>query len=129
MPDYEKDGWCLEDGEQLHREAPKTFLIPDLALRQILQPGDFAKLVFRIAVESEDEPCTVERMWVIIRERVAAGYIGILDNIPTKISENKDFWLGTEPPFEARHIIAVDHANAESMRLAGEPAPIPWRRS
>jgi hypothetical protein len=43
-PDFEKDGWCLDDGEEIHQETPETFLIPDLALRKILQPGDFAKL-------------------------------------------------------------------------------------
>jgi hypothetical protein len=24
-PDFDKDGWCLEDGEALHSEAPETF--------------------------------------------------------------------------------------------------------
>ena len=65
-PDLSLDGWCLEDGEQLHREAPKTFFVPDLELRKILQPGDFAKLVFRIALEEADEIEAVERMWVIV---------------------------------------------------------------
>jgi hypothetical protein len=64
-PDLEKDAWHLLDGEQRHREAPTTFEIPDLALRKILQLGDFAKLMFEISVEGEEK---VERMWVIIRE-------------------------------------------------------------
>ena len=126
-PDLTKDGWCLNDGEALHREAPKTFLIPDLALRKILQPGDFAKLVFEIAIR-DAEHNSVERMWVIIRERTASGYIGMLDNEPDSIPENDRLWLGTELPFEYRHIIDVEHGNAESMALARAPVPIPWDR-
>jgi hypothetical protein len=26
-PDIELDGWCLDDGEDLHRQAPKTVWI------------------------------------------------------------------------------------------------------
>lgn len=127
-PDLEKDGWCLHDGEQINREAPQTFLIPDLALRKILQPGDFAKLIFEIAVEGEEYPA-VERMWVIIRKRTDSGYIGMLDNQPDAISANDSFWLGTEIPFDYRHIIAVCHGNEASLALAKVPVPIPWDRA
>ena len=127
-PDLEKDGWRLEDGEEYHRAAPDTFFIPDLALRKILQPGDFAKLIFEIAVEGEEYP-SVERMWVIVRERTPGGYIGMLDNEPDSISENNSFWLGTEVPFEYRHIISVEHGNAESIAVAKAPVPIPRDRS
>ena len=126
-PDLIEDGWCLNDGEALRQQAPKTFFIPDLALRKILQPGDFAKLVFEIAIQ--DAYPSVERMWVIIRERTASGYIGMLNNEPDSIPENDRLWLGTELPFEYRHIIAVDHGNAESIALARAPVPIPWDRS
>jgi hypothetical protein len=122
-PDLVKDAWCLLDGEQYHREAPTTFEIPDLALRKILQPGDFAKLMFKISVEGEAE---VERMWVIIRERTSSGYIGMLDNTPSYILENDRLWVGTEVPFEYRHIIAVDHGNEKSIAEAKAPVPIPW---
>jgi hypothetical protein len=127
-PDFEKDGWCLEDGEEYHRAAPETFFIPDLALRKILQPGDFAKLIFKIAVEGE-EHASFERMWVIIRERTPNGYVGMLDNEPSPISENDRFWVGTELPFDYRHIIAVEHGDEQSIALAGAPVPIPWDRS
>jgi hypothetical protein len=46
-PDYVRDGWCLEDGEEYHRAAPATFHIPDLEVRHLLQPGDLAKLIFK----------------------------------------------------------------------------------
>jgi hypothetical protein len=126
-PDFEEDGWCLEDGEQYHRAAPETFFIPDLALRKILQPGDFAKLIFKIALQGE-EHAAMERMWVIIRERTPNGYIGMLDNEPSPIAENNRFWLGTELPFDYRHIISVEHGSEESVALAKAPVPIPWER-
>jgi hypothetical protein len=68
-------------------------------------------------------------MWVIIRERTASGYIGMLNNEPDSIPENDRLWLGTELPFEFRHIIAVDYGNEESIMLARAPVPIPWDRS
>jgi hypothetical protein len=124
-PDFQRDGWYLDDGEERHREAPATFWIPDLELRQILEPGDFAKLIFQIAVGDETE---VEQMWVIVRERVPGGYVGMLNNEPSTITENEVFWLGAELPFEYRHIIAVQRGNDESHALAAAPPPIPWAK-
>jgi hypothetical protein len=128
LPDLERDGWGLEDGEQYHRDAPDTFLIPDLALRKILRPGDLAKLIFRIAIEGEEHG-SFERMWVIIRERTPTGYVGMLDNQPDSIPENDRLWIGTELAFDYRHIIAVEHATPESTAAAWAPPPIPWDRS
>ncbi len=93
----------------------------------MLKPGDFAKLIFRIAVEGTVE-VSVERMWVIVRECVPGGYVGMLDNEPDAIAENPTFWLGTELPFEYRHIISVEHGNEKSTRFAQLPVPIPWDR-
>ena len=128
IPDFEHDGWCLEDGEERHQENPASFEIPPLAVREILQPGDFAKLIFRLAVDDEDDYGAVERMWVIVRERVDGGYIGMLDNEPGSIAENDAFWRGAEIPFAFRHIIDVEHASPESLELITKPAPIPWER-
>jgi hypothetical protein len=128
QPDFNIDGWCLENGEEYHRRAPTTFPIPDLEVRQILQPGDFAKLIFKIAVDNDEEPEAFERMWVIVRERTPAGYLGMLDNEPSAIEQNDEFWLGSELPFEHKHIIAVEHANAESLKAVSRPAPVPWTR-
>ena len=127
-PSLERDGWCLLDGEQLSREAPQTFHIPELALRQNLQLGDFAKLTFEIAVEGEKYP-SVERMWVVIRERTPSGYLGVLDNEPDCISENDRFWLEAEVPFDHRHIIAVQGSDEASVALAKAPVSIPWDRT
>jgi len=127
-PDLQKDGWRLNDGEERHREAPATFQIPDLALRKMLRVGDYAKLIFEITVEGDEYPA-VERMWVIVRERTSDGYVGMLANQPHSISENAEFWRGTELPFEYRHIISVQPGDAESVAAATAPVPIPWDRS
>lgn len=126
-PDIERDGWSLEDGEARHREHPKSFEIPELAVRQALQPGDFAKLIFKISIEDDED--SVERMWVIVRARTLGGYIGMLDNQPSSVVENDQFWRGTEFPFEPLHIIDVAHATAESLELITQPAPIPWEQN
>lgn len=68
-------------------------------------------------------------MWVIVRECVSGGYIGILDNDPTAISENGEFWSGAELPFEYRHIINIDQGNEKSKALAEALPPIPWPRA
>lgn len=123
-PDFEHDGWCLEDGEELHREAPETFWLPELKDRQSLQPGDLVKLIFRISVDNEEEPVAVERMWVIMRERVGEHYLGILDNDPYAIEENEEFWSGIELPFAPRHVIDIDRADVAE---ASQPVPLPRR--
>jgi hypothetical protein len=130
-PDLFTDGWRLEDVEALNREAPATFHIPDLAVRQALYPGAFAKLVFTFAVDGDDRGAReeTERLWVIVRECLRdGGYMGMLDNEPTAIFENGAFWLGAELPFEPRHVIEVEHANEASLVAAGAPAPISWPR-
>ncbi|WFU40997.1 hypothetical protein QA640_00125 [Bradyrhizobium sp. CB82] len=127
-PDIERDGWRLDDGEERHRAAPVTFQIPDVATRKLLEPGDYAKLIFEIAVEGDEYP-SVERMWVVVRERTANGYVGMLANQPSSIAENDQFWRGTELPFDYRHIISVQPGDAESIAAAKAPVPIPWDRS
>lgn len=121
----EDDGWQLDNGEAYRADAPDTFWIPDLSARQNLQVGDFAKLIFRI--EFEDD-ATVERMWVIVTRRQEDGsYLGILDNEPTSLIENERLWLGSEVPFETRHIINIQPGDEASVALAGRPPRIVWR--
>ena len=128
LPDFHDDGWALESGEGLHREAPDTFWIPERKHREALYPGDYAKLVFRIALASEDDPVSVERMWVVVRERTPWGYFGLLRNEPSAIEENEELWLDTEVPFGAEHIIDIQHADDESVDLARQPPRRPWPR-
>ena len=128
-PDFDVDGWCLDDGEALHREAPETFWLPDLERRDALQSGDLAKLVFRIAVDNDEEPVAVERMWVLVRDRVGDQYFGVLDNDPYAIEENDEFWSGVELPFAARHVIDIDPADEATRAKATEPPKRAWPRS
>jgi hypothetical protein len=123
-PNFDQDGWCLEDGEELQREAPETFWLPELKDRQSLHPGDLVKLIFRISVDNEDEPVAVERMWVIVRERVGEQYLGILDNDPYAIEENEELWSGVELPFSPRHVIDIDRADVAEK---SQPVPLPTR--
>jgi len=128
-PDFDVDGWCLEDGEALHRQAPNTFWLPDLERRNALQTGDLAKLVFRISVENDEEPVAVERMWVLVRGRVGNTYFGVLDNDPYAIEENDEFSSGVELPFAARHVIDIDPADEATRAKAAEPPRRAWPRN
>jgi hypothetical protein len=64
-------------------------------------------------------------MWVIVRERVPGGYMGVLDNDPTSIEENDELWSGIELPFAARHIINIEQGNENTIRALAE---LPKRR-
>lgn len=125
-PDLDDDGWCLESGLERHLLHPESFEIPDEATRTGLQTGDFAKLIFVIAVEEDDEPI-VERMWVVVREAADGTYFGLLDNEP-EIDENDEFWLGTEVPFGPEHVIEVQAGNAESRDYAARAPLRAWPR-
>jgi hypothetical protein len=125
-PDIAVDGWCLEDGEAYHLEAPDTFWIPDRDRRENLQPGDFAKLIFRISVDNPEQPDAVERMWVLVRERVTGGYLGVLDNDPDAIAENDEFWSGVELPFAARHVININPRDEKSIASAQQAPKRKW---
>ena len=128
-PDIDLDGWCLDDGEARHREAPATFQIPGLEQRQELKPGDLAKLIFHIAVDSDEKPFAVERMWVLVREKVGERYLGVLDNDPDSIEENDEFWSGIELPFSARHVIDIELADEATRALAMRRPTRMWDRS
>lgn len=127
-PGWEIDGWHLDSGEERHANAPDTFWIPTREARESLQPGDYAKLIFVIALDDAEDSVDVERMWVIVRERIGDTYLGILDNKPSGITENEDLWLGTELPFRPEHIIDIDLPTKESVDLARKPPRRPWPR-
>ena len=125
-PDFQTDGWCLEDGEAYHAKAPETFWIPERRRRESLQPGDLAKVIFRISVDKAPENVAIERMWVLVRERTSNGYLGMLDNEPNAIAENDEFWLGTELPFSANHVIDIEEKDAKTIALAKEEPRRRW---
>ena len=127
-PDFDTDGWCLDDGEVYHAEAPKTFWIPERHRRESLGAGDLAKLIFRISVDNADDNVSVERMWVLVLERTPDGYLGVLDNEPDAIAENEELWLGTELPFSAKHVININERDAKTIALAREEPRKRWSR-
>lgn len=93
--------YALDNGEELNREHPDTFWIPPRDERENLLPGELVKLIFRISLEEEPH---VERMWVIVKERVANGYIGVLDNDPYCTTELQS---GEQIEFRPEHIIQI----------------------
>lgn len=127
-PDIEVDGWCLDDGEAYHVEAPGTFWIPDRESRESLEPGDLAKLIFRFNIDDAEETVAVERMWVLVRERVPGGYLGVLDNDPDALEENDEFWSGIELPFAPHHVINISPRDEATIALATEEPKRRWPR-
>lgn len=125
-PDFDIDGWCLENAEARHAAAPDTFWIPETERRESLEVGDLAKLIFRISVDNEDENVSVERMWGLVRALTPSGYLGVLDNEPDAIAENEEFWLGTELPFAAEHVINIEERDANTIALALKDPRTRW---
>lgn len=119
--------WQLESAEARHAAHPQ-FRIPDRAERERLQRGQAAKLLFEIEGETEDGTVerVVERMWVLVAERVGDGYVGILDNQPESLDRSPDVYLteGAEIPFWPEHVIAIDQPPPEwiAERLGRAPA-------
>jgi uncharacterized protein YegJ (DUF2314 family) len=101
------DGWELDDGEAINREAPDTFFIPPKDVRQSLAVGQTVKLVFRISVEDEEggRSQEVERMWVVVEKCLTDGqYVGALNNDPYCTD---GIQAGMQVIFEPRHIIQI----------------------
>lgn len=76
-------------------------------------------------IDDPEESASVERMSVIVSEAVENSYNGILDNEPTGIEKNDDFWCGSEISFGAKHIVQIDKAYEKSIAIA---RPIPSTR-
>jgi hypothetical protein len=110
--------WTLDDGEQLHREAPSTFWMPAAERRHALAHGDIVKLIFRMTVRdrvSGAESVEVERMWVVVGGREGDRYRGALDNDPYC---TRDLISGASVDFEPRHVIQI-YDNATDPTPAG----------
>jgi hypothetical protein len=103
--------WRLESGEARHAAHPDHFRIPARADRERLRRGHAAKLLFELEAEAGDGAVerVVERMWVLVAERVGAGYIGVLDNQPAALTPGPDVYLteGAEVPFWPEHVIEI----------------------
>lgn len=96
-------GYVLDNGEDLHQEAPDTFFLPSRQDRESLRAGDLVKLIFRM-VEPDDSQFVAERMWVQVQEVEAARFVGVLDNDPYALTTIK---AGHVVHFGPEHVIEI----------------------
>jgi hypothetical protein len=125
----EEHYWRLQSGETRHAAHPDSFWIPSRDEREHLKRGQAARLLFELEGESEDSvERAVERMWVIVAERVGDGYIGILDNEPASLEPGPTVYLteGAEIPFWPEHVI--DIADPPPEWIAHRLGVVPTRR-
>ena len=98
-----------------------------------MRRGQAVKLLFELEGENEDGNVErlVERMWVLVAERVGDGFIGVLDNQPAALEPTPDVYLieGAEIPFWPEHVavIAVPPPGWVDQRL-GRPPIRRWPR-
>ncbi|MDU8358168.1 DUF2314 domain-containing protein [Pseudomonas syringae group sp. J309-1] len=106
LANIDRDGWELDDAEAIHNEHPTSFWLPPRDARNSLQAQQLVKLVFRIVTTDERgaEEVSIERMWVIVKDRVGDLYIGQLDNDPYCTDEIQ---AGMEVCFLPNHVIDV----------------------
>jgi len=98
--------WHLADAEVIAAENPFTFSKPSKACVDLVQPGDFVKLIFNINEPSSHGPCG-ERMWVCVSRRLEDGSLeGLLDNDPQFIA---DLAIGMPVAFDHRHVIMAPY--------------------
>jgi len=78
--------WLLENAEDRHGEAPRSFFIPPRDRRTSLARGDIVKLLFLLESDERDETGHFvwhgERMWVLVTEVDGERYLGRLENTP-----------------------------------------------
>lgn len=106
LANIDRDGWELDDAEAIHNEHPTSFWLPPRDARNSLQAQQLVKLIFRIVTTDERgaEEVSIERMWVIVKDRVGDLYIGQLDNDPYCTDEIQ---AGMEVCFLPNHVIDV----------------------
>jgi hypothetical protein len=134
LPELSRDYWQLLSAEAANAAHPDTFLIPPRAARVTLARGSAAQLMFDIeGIDEEGQVQSgVERMWVIVAEKVADVYVGILDNQPACLEPSDSTYLcfGAEIPFRAEHVINIhvppkDYAD---WQLSQPPERVwPWK--
>ena len=99
--------WALQSAEDHARVAPTTFLIPRRSVCEALTRGDGAKLLFGIeARESDRVVRNVERMWVVVKEKVDRYYVGVLTNAPA--ADHPTLKEGCLIVFGPEHVAGLD---------------------
>lgn len=90
--------WKLGDGVKHNRLAPTTFWIPSGAEKDLIEPGDHVKLMFR---QSDGWS---ERMWVVVDKIGRRRIIGYLNNEPLDFPR---LYPGRKISFHRKHIIDI----------------------
>ncbi len=104
LPTYEKDSYELDNGEDIYREHPDSFWIPEKEKRETLRIGDLVKLIFRMEETKGSDDVSVERMWVQITDIKPPFYSGTLDNDP---SSSDCIFHGQTVNFMPCHVIDI----------------------
>ena len=107
-PTLEKDSWVLASAEERAAAAPDMFSIPTRAMRESLQAGMAAKLLFDIEIRANGKIVDrgTERMWVLVKSVSADGFIGVLDNDPG-VAENLNLHEGDLLAFRPEHVCDI----------------------
>jgi hypothetical protein len=111
------DGWELESGEDRRTQYDEKFWLPPREERDALHPGQSVKLLFQIEAvdENGNAEIGVERMWVVVLEKLDGCYRGVLDNQPVSI-EAGHLDEGTELLFRPEHVIDIDQPPDDYLR-------------
>ena len=104
-PDFERDGFYLENAVMRAKLWPQDFVIPSEDERHRVHARQTVKMDFTFALESQPkEGDETERMWVVVKERVDDHWIGVLDNDPRFHDAIES---GHEFHFHPDHIVAI----------------------
>lgn len=88
----------LKSGVKLNKLHPDTFEIPSLEDKELIEPGDFAKLIF------DGGDFGTERMWVQVTANYGMTLTGTLANEPFMIP---GLIHGDQIEFKPKHIIDI----------------------
>jgi len=104
LPTLKDNQYCLEGGEGFQRKYPNSFFIPSLKKRNNIVTGNYVMLIFKMTVIDDEIDYSIERMWVLVKERVKDFYLGTLNNDPCCLVHIK---CGDDVVFKADHIIKI----------------------
>lgn len=102
----------VESGLQRHLESPETFEVPDLELKELIEPGDLVKLAWSVA------RFPGERMWVRVTHRDGDRLKGDLENWPLYVH----LYPGEQVTFFIDDIIDCDLIEVTSEEVSTSPA-------
>jgi uncharacterized protein YegJ (DUF2314 family) len=108
LPTYEKDHYQLDNGEELNKEYPDSFWVPEKEVRESLKVDELVKLIFSMEETKGSEETAVERMWVEITAKYPNYFQGKLDNDP---SGSDCVFYGQLVTFQPCHVIDIYEEN------------------